>query len=640
MLPQLFSSRVVRFGVYEVDLRTKELRKNGVLLRLQGQPFQILAVLLERSGEMVTREELRQTLWPADTFVDFDNSVNGAINRLREVLGDSAENPRFIQTLPRRGYRFIAPVESTPSNVTSPVAETVLPVQERDAPGARPRRPLAKGLLLAAGISLGSVLLFVGLYQWKFTVRHQPISTPIRSIAVIPLTNLTGDPSQEFFSDGMTDALITNLAQIHALRVISRTSTMRYKGTHKPLQQIGRELNVDAVVEGTVFLSGERVRINVQLLETSSDRHLWARSYERNLEDVLALQDEVAESIAREIQVKVTAQENALLTTSQPVNKDAYLDYLQGRALWSKRTEVATQKSIEYFESALLKEPQFAPALSGISDAYSLLGFYGAMPPQDAYTRAEIAANSALRIDSNLAEAHVSLGDVSLWSDWNWAAAEAEFKEGIELNPNYETGYRKYSNLLAARRRNDEALALARRALELDPRSPTMATHLAWMLFLSGQPDAAIEQLRNTIDLDPYYARAHRDLAIVLAHQGNVAESLRESRRAIELSEASPLTLEALGYAYARAGQKGQLDGVLRQLDQQRAHRYVSPFYQAVLYAASGRKDRAFDWLERAYRERSPQLAWLQVYPPLDELRSDPRFGELVQRVERSGREQ
>jgi len=639
MPPTAVSSRAVRFGVFEVDLRACELRKNGVLLKLQGQPFQILTLLLERPGAMVTREELRQKLWSADTFVDFDNSLNAAINRLRETLGDSAENPRFVQTLPRRGYRFIVPVERVDQDAEVVVAEAVSPRETSRSEGPAPQRAFPKWKLWAAGIAIVTALLPTAFYFWKLRSNHLSTSK-IRSLAVLPLANLAGGSSQEFFSDGMTDALITNLAQIHALRVISLTSTLRYKGTQKPLPQIGRELNVDAVLIGEVVHSGERVRIDIQLIESATDRHLWVGSYERNLEDVLALQAEVAGDVAREIRVQVTPQEGELLAAAPPVNKEAYEEYLRGRFFWNKRTEAGTEKSIEYFENALKKDPHYAQAFSGLSDAYSMLGFYGTISPQEAYPQARAAATNALRLDKNLADAHVSLAEVSFWFDWNWSNAEAEFKRATDLNPSYDTAYRKYSNFLIARGRVSEALAVARKALELDPVSATLATHLGWFMFLGGQPEQAIDQLRKTIDLDPFYARAHRDLALVLARQGSFTEAIREGQRAIELSESSPIMLEALGYAYARAGRKADAEKILSQLERQRAHRYVSPFYEAIIWGAAGDKERAFAWLEKAYRERSSQLAWLKVYPPADELRSDPRFAELLQRVERGGREQ
>jgi TolB-like protein/DNA-binding winged helix-turn-helix (wHTH) protein/Flp pilus assembly protein TadD len=625
------SRALIHFGAFEVDLSSGELRKNGVKVRLPDQSFQVLAMLTENPGKVVTRDELRKKLWPGDTFVDFDDGLNSAVLRLRNALGDSAETPRFVETLPRRGYRFIALL-----NGSIPVAQP--PVDGFAEPKVAPARVTRKfsGQLGVAAAVLAAVLaallaLNVGGARRRFFSRRAPVR--IHSLAVLPLENLTGDPAQEYFADGMTDALITDLAQIRALRVISRTSAMHYKGAKKTLSEIARELGVDAVIEGTVVRSGEHVRIDAQLIQANTDRHLWAKSYESDLRDVVALQGDVAREIAKEIQIQVTPQERALLSASHPVSTEAYDDYLRGRFFWNKRTEAGTQKSIEYFELALQEDPRYAPALSGIADAYNLLGFYGAVPPQQAYPRAKAAASEALKLDDSLAEAHVSLAGTKIWFDWDWSGGEAELKRAIELNPNYTVAYRAYSNFLAGMGRTGEAMAAARKAQDLDPLSATLSTHLGWTLFLTGNEDEAIEQFRKTLEMDPYYARAHRDLALVLAHRGPSDEAVREARKAIELSEASPMMLEALGYAYRRAGQQKEFHKILRQFQEPSASRYMSPFYEAVLYAAADQNDAAFKALETAYRQRSSQLFWLNAYPLLDTLRSDTRFSELVSRV-------
>jgi TolB-like protein/DNA-binding winged helix-turn-helix (wHTH) protein/Flp pilus assembly protein TadD len=635
----------VRFGAFQVDLPSGELRKNGVKIRLPDQSFQILVMLTKSPRKVVTREELRNKLWPTDTFVDFDSGLNSAILRLRNALGDSAEHPRYIETLPRRGYRFIAEVNGDASKVAEAGALTdsieageiarALGSQAVAAAEASPVPSLRRVGKFRLAVAVGSTAaaLILGLY---FS-RERPFGTNaaarIQSLAVLPLENLTGDPSQEYFADGMTDALITDLAQIRSLRVISRTSAMRYKGVKKTLPEIARELGVDAVVEGTVVRGGDRVRIDAQLIQAKTERHLWAKSYERDMRDVVALQGDVAQAIAKEIQIQVTPQERALLAVSRPVNTAAYEDYLRGRFFWNKRTEAGTKKSIEYFELALQKDPHYAPALSGMADAYNLLGFYGGVPPQQAYPRAKAAATEALKLDDSLAEAHVSLAGTKIWFDWDWSGGEAELKRAIELKPNYETAYRAYSNYLAGMGRAEEAIAAARKAHDLDPLSATLSTHVGSTLFLTGHEDLAIEQFRKTLEMDPYYAWAHRDLAVALAYKGQSAEAIREARKSIELSEANPIMLEALGYAYARAGQRREFQKILRQLQEQRASRYVSPFYEAVLYAAADQNDAAFKALESAYHERSSQLFWLNAYPMLDTLRSDTRFAELVSRV-------
>ena len=638
----LVTLRKARFGVYEVDFRAGELRKSGHKIRLQDQPLQVLAMLLEHPREVVTREELRQKLWPGDTFVDFDHGLNNAINRLREALNDSPDTPQFIETLPRRGYRFVAEVNvetatthsagmaseaPTRAGPSSPAPETI---ETSKTPSDQPSRR-ATGLWLVAAVAVSAALALAYLsYKHPFS---SSAATPIHSIAVLPLENLSGDPSQDYFADGMTAALITDLAQIKALQVASRTSTRIYKGSKKPLPQIAHELNVDVVVAGTVVRSGEHVRIDAQLILGSTDRHLWANSYERDLGNVVALQGEVARTIADEIHAQITPEERTQLNAAPRVNSEAYLAYLKGRYLWNERTESAVTKGIELFQEAIAKDPNYALAYSGLADSYGLLGFYGAVPPKDAYSLAKADAIKALELDSSIAEAHVSLGDAKLYLDWDWSGGEAEFKRAIELNPKYDTAYRKYSNYLAGMSRTDESIATARKALELDPVSITLSTHLGWMLYLAHQNDLALQQYKKTLEMDPNYARGRRDFSLALVEKGNYEDAIREARRAIELSQASPLMLEALGYAYAKGGRKDEARKVLRELREMSKRRYVSPFDPAVIHAGLGDKDAAFFFLEKALREHAGQLLWLNVYPALDNLRSDRRFAQIASRV-------
>jgi TolB-like protein/DNA-binding winged helix-turn-helix (wHTH) protein/Flp pilus assembly protein TadD len=635
----------IRFGAFQVDSSSGELRKNGIKIRLPDQSFQILQMLTESPGKVVTREELRNKLWPADTFVDFDNGLNSAILRLRNALGDSAEHPRYIETLPRRGYRFVA--EVTTEAATAPGTGAPPDSIEREeiassveSEGSEAAKPSPLPLLRRAGrfgvaavaASIAGILI-LSLYlgrQWPFGTNA---AVKIQSVAVLPLENLSGDPSQEYFVDGMTDALITDLAQVQALRVTSRTSTMQYKGSKKRLPQIARELNVDAVVEGTVVRSGERVRIDAQLVQANTDRHLWAKSYERDLRDVVALQGEVARAIADEIHVYVSPEERSRLAAATPVNGEAYQAYLKGRFLWNERTEKSVAKGIEFFEQAVAKDPNYAFAYSGLSDSYGLLGFYGVLPPREAYERAKAAAVKALDINPSLAEAHVSLGETKFFLDSDWPGAEAEFKKAIELDPKYDTAYRKYSNYLIAMGRTEESIAAAKKALELDPLSITLSTHLGWMLYLAHQTDLAVQQYEKTLEMSPNYARARRDFSLALVEKGRYEDAIREARRGIELSQASPLMLEAVGYAYAKAGKKDEARKVLRDLRELSRNRYVSSFNLAVIYAGLGEKDAAFSFLERAYQEHAGQLIWLDVNPALDSLHSDARFAELVSRV-------
>ena len=517
MGPAVPSSRLIRFGVFELDLRSGELQKQGRKIRLEGQPVQILICLLESPGELVTREDLHRKLWPADTFVNFEHGLNAAVKRLRQALNDSADNPRFVETLPRRGYRFIAPIQAVAaggdvSAVNEAAAVTEVPatrdlaeerapdrgdLSEKTSVFAPQRWPHARKRF---GVALLVVLGILTL--WILRPGSQPPRV-IRSLAVLPLENLSGDASQEYFSDGMTDELITELGQISELRVISRTSVMTYKGAHKSLPQIAQELNVDAVVEGTVLRSGEQVRITAQLIQAAADKHLWAQSYEGNLQDMLALQKKVAQSIAEEIRIKLTPHEQAVLKNSKRVNPEAYEAYLKGRYSWNKRTADGLKKAAVYFNQAIEKDPNYAQAYAGLADSYALLGDweYGVLAPKEAYPRAKAAATKALDLDSTLGEAHISLAFCLDGFDWDWESAGREFRRGIELNPGYATGHHWYAWHLAALGRNDEAVAEMKKAESLDPLSLIISADLAEELLIAHRYDEAIRQSRKTMDL-------------------------------------------------------------------------------------------------------------------------------------------
>src|SRR3984957_16053084 len=460
--------RPLRFGVFQVDLRSCELRKQGLKIKLQDQPCQILAVLLEKPGEIVTREELRSKLWHGDTFVDFDHSLNTAIMRLREALGDSPENPVFVETIPRRGYRFIAPVEEmnlgetekpvahsngAESILAKTTAETTLFTQQPSAPtaGAKSlfhfRELVASGLI--ALVLIAAIFLFLRFRDPSGAVAS---AEKIKSIVVLPLENLSGDKDQEYFADGMTDELIASLAKIRGLRVISRTSAMEYKDTHKPLSEIARELNVDAVVEGTVLRAGNRVRITAELVQVSTDRHLWADTYESQIGDVLALQNRVSSAIVNEIRINLTPEDRERLSKAPSVAPDAYEDYLKGRYHWNKRTDENLTKAIGYFEDATRKDPHYALAYAGLSDCYAIISatIFGTVPSSVSAPKAKAAAQRALEIDPTLTEAETSLATVKFNYDWDWAGAAAEFDRSIHLNPSYATAYQRYSLYLMA----------------------------------------------------------------------------------------------------------------------------------------------------------------------------------------------
>jgi len=535
---------VVRFGTYEVSLQSGELRKAGVKIRVQQQPMKLLEILLERPGEVVTREELRSRVWANESFGDFDQAVNIAIAKLRGSLGDSAENPRYIETLPKRGYRFIAEVSVVDADARTKKPESAA----GDIPGTVPGHQLqGSGLTVAPQhrlwptprviFALALVLSLPVLAVWLLRSRGRAPAS-IRSLAVLPLDNLSGDASQDYFADGMTDQLITDLAQISALRVISRTSVMVYKGARKPLPEIARELNVDAVVEGTVLRSGEQVRITAQLIQAPTDKHLWAESYEGNLRDTLALQKKVASAIAEQIRIEVTPQEQAVLKQTNVVNPEAYESYLKGRYFWNKRTADGFKVALAYFKQAIEQDPKYAQAYAGLADSYDLLGDweYGVLAPSEAYPKAKAAAIKALELDNTLSEAHTSLAFSLDVFEWDWKSAEKEFGRAIELNPGYATAHHWYAWHLSEMGLNNEAIAEMRKAEHLDPLSLIISADMAEILLVAHLNDEAIEQSRSTVDMDPNFAIAHYELGQAFVQKHSYNEAIAEFQKGIELS--------------------------------------------------------------------------------------------------------
>ena len=629
---------VVRFGTYEVSLQSGEVRKAGLRIRVQQQPMKLLQILLEHPRKVVTREELRSRVWPNESFGDFDQALNIAIGKLRSALGDSAENPRFIETLPKRGYRFIADVSVLDADRPK-MAESVAGDPPAPEPGhtlqgtglavAPKRRLWLTGRVTGA---LAFVLSLSILSVWLFRSRG-PAPAGIRSLAVLPLENLSGDASQNYFADGMTDELITDLAQISALRVISRTSVMAYKGARKPLPQIARELNVDAVVEGTVLRSGDQVRITAQLIEASTDKHLWSQSYEGELRDTLALQSRVASAIADQIRINLTPREQAALKNVKVVNPEAYESYLKGRYFWNKRTADGLKAALAYFKQAIEEDPKYAKAYSGLADTYALLGDwqYAVMTPKEAFPEAKAAAIHALELDNTLGEAHNSLAFVLDGFDWDLDAGGREFQRAIELNPGYATAHHWYAWHLTLLGRFDEALAEMRKAENLDPLSLIINADLAELLGLAHSYDDSIRQSLKTIEMDPNFALAHNQLAQAYLQKHMYAEAVAELQKAVELSRDSPTCIANLARAYVASGKREEAVKLLNTLKKRSTTGYSNASEIAMIYASLGDTDQAMNWLEKGFEERFNPGVLLR--PGFDPLRSDPRFQNLLRRI-------
>jgi TolB-like protein/DNA-binding winged helix-turn-helix (wHTH) protein/Tfp pilus assembly protein PilF len=622
---------IVSFGAYEFNPYSKELRKEGMRVRLEGQPLAILEVLLERPGELVTREEVQKRLWPEDTFVDFEHSVNAAVKRLRAALNDSADQPRYIETLARRGYRFVAPVGGSVAERESEKAVLIPTEPQAQAAVGSGRRWL--WLVVVAAVFV------LGLAGWGWRVWRSrtvtPAMPPVRSLAVLPLQNLSGDPTQEYLADGMTEELIGRLANIHGLRVISRTSAMHFKNTKLSVPEIAKTLGVDAIVEGSVIREGNQVRVHAQLIRGTSDEHIWAGEYQREYGSLLALQDEVARSIAERIEVSLTPEERQTLASTHPVDPEAHEDYLKGRYYFNQRTRDAMNKSIGFFQQAIAKDPKYALAYCGLADAYALLGFRGGFPSKDALSRAKAAALKAIELDDTLAEPHASLAFIAETHEWDWATAEREYKRALELNPGDARAHHWYAGYLMYVGRFEEGIAEAKRARDLDPLSLPVNNALAGRLLVAGRVDEALAQLRQTLEMDPHFAPAHQTLGWAYLNMGKHHEAIQEFQQALQLSGADDKDIMLdLGFAYATVGNREEARRILVKLKKLHEQRLVPSGSIAILYGALGELDEAFAWLEKAYEERDPELTYLKVpgrrFAPL---RHDARFQQMVHRM-------
>ena len=640
------TTRTVGFGPFVLDLRTGELTRSGHRIRLQGQGFQVLSMLLEKPGEAVTREALRQRLWSGDTYVDFEQGLNNAVKRLRESLGESAEKPKYIETLPRLGYRFVgeikmiglgpvagpaaavekqipplhsAPVGTTQEEVATPEITTV----EGPKLAARWRRPW----LIAASFAV-VVLAAVVFVVARERVAHAS-DRNIRSIAVLPFANMSGDASQDYFADAMTEEMTSDLAKIGALRVISRTSSMHFKGTKQTAPEIARALDVDGVIEGSVVRTGDRVRITAQLINARRDVHLWSDSYERDLKDMLGLQNELAHTIAAEVRAAISPAEEERLRP-QEVKPEAYEAYLLGRAQLEKWTTSGLTEAVRYFDHAIELDNRFAMAYIGLAESYTSHPGVSGVSPSEAYKRATAAVMKAIELKPEMGEAHVMLGGLHM-VEWDFAGAEEEMRKGLALSPGYGAGHHWYSHLLLYRGRYAEAMVEAEKMLELDPISPAANLHMGFMHEARRDWDGAIEQQHKTLRLDPNYVDAHEQLGRAYLGKGMVAEGVAELRRAAELvhTDSDPdyaWHAGELGFALAKSGHTAEAKKILAGIPQS------EPAAASCVYAGLGDREKSIALLTDAYRLHAFPFdaVFLVQY---DSLRSDPRFSELLHRV-------
>ena len=615
------------FGPFEVRRSTREILREGAKVRLPDQSFEVLALLLERSGELVTREEIRTRLWPTDTFVDFDHGLNNAVNRLREALGDSANAPQFIETLPRRGYRFIGTLNGTGREATPAAIETVTTTDESKSLGVRTKRYGWVAIVAATTLVMVGGFNFHAL-RARFLPGTYPMA-PIHSLAVLPLQNLSGDASQEYLADGMTEALITDLANISSLRIISRTSAMHYKGSHQALPEIARELNVDAVVEGSVARSGNRVRVTAQLVQAVSDRHLWANSYERDVSDVLRLQNELARAVAQEVEAKLTPHEQTRLAQFRPVNFEAYEAYLAGLYFLDKWSDEGFEKATDYFQRAIELDPKNAAAYAELANTYGIMVLRLNVAPAVGWREAEAAANKAVELDDSSAVAHNALGNIKAYFHCDHAGAEDEYQRSFALNPTSSEALGYHAWFLANKGRFQEAIAEKKQSLMLDPISPLGTSELGLILGLANQPDEAILQQQKALEMDPNFATAHARLGVQYAQKQQYEKAVSELSKAISL-EPAPGRLDVLADIYQEWGKASEARQVATDLVQMSKRRYLPPDFIAALYARLGEREEAMKWLEKASADDMPDLSRSEF----NCLRSDPRFRKIEERFQ------
>jgi len=664
------SSRVLAFGVFRVDLSRRELLKHGLKVKIQDLPFQLMMVLLEKPGEVATREELRRRLWPADTFVSFDDGLNVAMQKLRGALSDSAEAPRYIETVPRQGYRFIAPVTGSEVAGFQGPAHTISIVRDRDDKTLHQRGDEAAGAESAdqngvvgrrseetqfqvsrpaivaaaaeaqafwrsravkgfAALVLFALLVAGWYYRWAGLSRGA-----IHSVAVLPFENADGDPTAEYLGDGIAESLINSLSQLPNLKVMSRDSAFHYRGKETDARTVGQVLGVQAVFKGRVVQQGDTLTISAELIDAHHNSHIWGQQYSRKPSDIFALQEEIAKEMTAALRVRLTGEEEKRLRKTYTASAEAYDDYLKGRYWWNKQTEEGFRKGLEYLERAIAKDPAYALAHAGLADCYISLASSGLVSASEGYSKGREWAQKALKLDDTLIEAHVSLASVKTDYEWDWVEGEREALRAIELNPNDAAARAAHAELLWTTGRFDESIQETKRALELDPLSINYNTALAFTFFLARRYDEAIEQGAKILELDPKFIQAYYVRGVAYVKKSMYKEAMAEFEKAVSISPDDLVALTGLGYGYAVTGRRVDAEKVLARLSELSKREFVSPVWMAKIYSGLREKDKAFKALERAYDDRSiVSVAYIKTNPMLDPLRSDPRFADLLRRM-------
>jgi len=623
--------RLVQFGPFEANFTTGELRKHGIRLKLQDQPLQILKMLLARPGELVTREEIRQNLWPSGTFVDFDNGLNAAVNRLREALSDSAENAKFIETLPRRGYRFVGVLEgAVPAHVQMPQsADSISGVGEKAAQ-ARPwwhRKTVV--------VSTGVVVVVLLVLLTSFAVlrgQHRVID----SVAILPFVNATPDAGEEYLSEGITESVTNSLSQLPNLRVVAWTTMSRYKGKEAEFQKIGKDLRVRAVLSGKLLQRGDTLIVEAELVDVANSSELWGGQYRHKMADAFALQEDLSSEISERLRIRLTAEEKQRLSKRFTESAEAYQSYLKGLYFWNKWTEDGVRKSIDYFQQAIHADPNYALAYAGLANSYISMGDFGVglQLPKEANSAAEEAARKALSSDETLAAGHAALAMSRFRCDGEWRGVESEFKRAIELNPGSATTHHWYSHYLLALGRKEEAIAEGERAYDLSPVDPEMGVHMQFLYLFLHRYDDVIEQGRKTLELDPNFSETHfmNGQAYELEHRYKAARS--ELQAAADLSGRRSMIVASLGHLLAVSGDRRGAKKILAELEALSRRRYVPSFEKALVNVGLGDNEEALRNLEKAYQEGSHWMFTLQLDARLDPLRSDARFQDLLRRID------